>query len=127
MRAAQLDPLLWADAVALYQAPSGSRDELLGAAIIYHLGTEPLQARALRASGACKGDARAVGELLLWTLREAGVNGGALVALAGAVLRPVAAPPPAPIAAPEGDGIPILRRVDGDGNVVAEGVAPEGG
>lgn len=108
------DPILWDEGMALYQAASGTRDELLGAAIIVCLGTEVFVPLALRACGACMGIARDVGERLLWHLREHGVRPVGLVGAAAAILRP--APAATPAAAPAEPTTPaavMLRPVPG--------------
>ena len=110
----QADPILWDEGMALFQAATGTRDELLGAAILVCLGTEVFVPLALRACGACMGIAPAVGERLLWHLREHGVRPTGLVAAATVVLRP--APTPAPTAAPVAPVEPpavMLRPVPG--------------
>lgn len=108
------DPILWEEACALYGAPSGSRDELLGAAIIVCLGTEVFVPLALRTCGACMGVARDVGERLVWHLREHGVRPTGLVSAAATVLRPTPAPKPAePVEAPPEPATVMLAPVPG--------------
>lgn len=125
--AQRTDPLLWTDALGLYNAPAGSDDEILGATLLVGLGYPALRMATIRASATCLAEPRETARRLFWTLREFGLGRkGILEAARNLILSGKETPGPTPEAPPP-YAPPTMSRVDKDGNPIEEPSPPQEG